>query len=124
MVEGLLKRVISAVSHNKLQKIRLKSDFKKLKKCDHDGSFTKGKFLVMKFLPSDEFSFAISISSAVGVAAVRNKIRRRVSEIVRIFHKEHPLPQYKILFLGRKAAKDANYQNLLDEITRFIENIC
>jgi ribonuclease P protein component len=77
--------------------------------------------LVIRALPNELTSsrYGISVSKRVGNAVVRNRIRRRLREILRIV----PLrPGWDIIFIVRPAATSSNYtgfkQAVEDLLTR------
>ena len=55
--------------------------------------------------------FGITVSSKVGNAVVRNKIRRRLKEILRLYGDEIKVG-FDIIILARVRAKNANYDEL------------
>jgi len=78
----------------------------------YDGGRTwVSTLLVMKALPNGLASsrYGLSVSKQVGMAVVRNRIKRRLREIIRLT----PLkPGWDIVFIARKPAADASYTEL------------
>ncbi len=67
--------------------------------------------LVMKALPNGlELSrYGLSVSHRVGSAVIRNRVKRRLREILRVM----PLrPGWDIIFIARTPAADAKYEEL------------
>lgn len=54
----------------------------------------------------------ISISKKVGKAHVRNRLRRHIKEVYRLYIDPNIKPGYDIVFIGRINAKDADYYSI------------
>ena len=78
--------------------------------------YEKGKswaceLVVMRALPNELTlsRYGISVSKRIGKAVVRNKVKRRLREILRVM----PLkPGWDIVFIARSAAASADYASL------------
>ncbi len=83
------------------------------------GSTWVHNLVVMRALPN-EFSlsrYGFSVSRRVGKAIVRNKVRRRLREILRPI----PLnPGWDIVFVVRPAAATADYATLRESVVRLL----
>ncbi|MCR4893172.1 MAG: ribonuclease P protein component [Eubacteriales bacterium] len=71
------------------------------------------RLLVIYRAPGEEETsrLGITVSGKIGHAVVRNRIRRRIREAVRL-HEERFLPGYDIIFVARKPAAEADYHEL------------
>ena len=77
----------------------------------HNGNYRAGKELVIRVLPNglDISRYGIAVSRHVGKAVIRNKIKRRVREILRRI----PLqPGFDIVVIARASASEAKYSEL------------
>lgn len=75
------------------------------------GSSWAGKLLVIKTLPNglDLSRYGFAVSRRVGKAVVRNRVKRRLREILR----QMPLQSgWDIIFIVRTPAATADYQSL------------
>lgn len=92
--------------------IKSHMDFKKVY---HSGDSLANKFLVLYFLRSGDGEgpnrYGITVSKKVGKAVVRNKVRRRLRELIRI-NEENIATQYEIVFVSRVRAKEATFEEL------------
>lgn len=95
-------------------------EFAKLKR---EGRSFHGKLIVLSVLKSSEESAArigLITSRRVGGAVVRNRVRRRLREIVRAAR-----PQLKsgvwLALIARQAAAQASFQALRDEWTQLAQ---
>ncbi len=95
-------------------------EFAKLK---HDGQSFHGKLMVLSVLASGEemeSRIGLITSRRVGGAVVRNRVRRRLREIVRAAR-----PQLKagvwLALIARQAAARATFQALHDEWTQLAQ---
>lgn len=68
----------------------------------------------------DAAKFGFTLPRAVGKANLRNRIRRRIREIVRLRRNRFPVG-YSIVFNPRRAAYDAPSERLCTEVERLIE---
>lgn len=77
----------------------------------HEGQSWANRFLVLKLisndLPQNRIGFAVG--KRIGVAVARNKVKRRLKEIVRLTQLN---PGWDILFIARKQAPGIQYQEL------------
>ena len=77
----------------------------------HNGNHRTGKELVVRILPNghDISRYGITVSRHVGKAVVRNKIKRRLREILR---KITLKPGFDIVIIARTAAAAADYSEM------------
>ena len=92
------------------------AEFDRVKK---EGRSERGKFLVLGFLRTDGTSIRAGFvtSRAVGQAAVRNRVRRRLRDIVRQ-HQHEVRTGTWIVTIARAPAANATYQELEGEWLR------
>ena len=64
----------------------------------------------------------ITVSTKVGNAVCRNKIRRRLKEIYRL-HESTLKPGQDIVIVARVRSKDASYRTLTHDFTRLCEKL-
>lgn len=90
------------------------SEFQRMKR---EGVTYHGKFMVLsvlKGLPAPEVRVGFITSRRVGGAVVRNRVRRRLREIVRAVRSQIPAGTWLTL-IGRQAAATATFQSLSAE---------
>ncbi|HST31472.1 MAG TPA: ribonuclease P protein component [Chthoniobacterales bacterium] len=91
------------------------AEFDRVKK---HGRVERGKFIVLGFLQADGTIRAGFVTSrAIGRAVVRNRVRRRLREIVRKHQNEIVLGTWAVT-IARAAAASATYQELEGEWLR------
>ncbi len=79
------------------------------------GSRQSCRLLVMRALPNglDQSRYGLSISKRVGGAVVRNKVKRRLREILR----HAPLkPGWDVVFIARPEAASAGFASLREAV--------
>jgi ribonuclease P protein component len=85
-----------------------------------DGSVRRGKLLILGVLElgnSGPFRAGFVVSRRVGSAVVRNRVRRRLREIVR--QHQHDLRRnFWIVLIARREGANASYRALEDEWLR------
>jgi ribonuclease P protein component len=77
--------------------------------------------LVLYFLPNglEKNRVGFSISKKIGKAVVRNKIRRRLKEIIRL---ENNLKEgYDLVFIARKPVVELDYRGLEKNVKRLLK---
>jgi ribonuclease P protein component len=84
------------------------------------GRTTPGKFMVLAALAvqnSPTFRAGFVTSRRLGGAVVRNRVRRRLREIVRA-HQHELRPDFWIVLIAKRDAAGASYRTLEDEWLR------
>jgi ribonuclease P protein component len=77
----------------------------------HNGKYQAGKELVFRILPNglDISRYGIVVSRNVGKAVVRNKVKRRLREILR---KITLRPGFDVVVIARASASEAKYSEM------------
>ena len=77
------------------------------------------RLLVIYRAPGEEeySRIGITVSGKIGHAVVRNRIRRRIREAVRL-SEEKFLPGWDIVFVARKPAAQADYRELEESVMK------
>jgi ribonuclease P protein component len=105
------------VLFQKRRRLTRKSEFDRVKKS---GQVERGRLLFLSVLPvepGDAFRAGFITSRSLGSAVVRNRVRRRLREIVR--KHQHEIAEAKwIVTIARAQAADAGYGQLEDEWLR------
>lgn len=95
----------------KVNRLRAYSSFQKV--YTYKKSFAN-RYLVCYYLPREDSGatrFGFSISKKVGKAHIRNRLKRRLSEITRLHLAAFP-NGYDIIIIVRRPAVDLSYQTL------------
>ena len=99
----------------KSRRLTQPADFERVKK---DGRAERGRFLVLSVLSNtQQFRAGFVTSRAVGGAVARNRVRRRLREIVRK-HQHEIRGQRWIVTIARAAAASATFDQLEAEWLR------
>jgi ribonuclease P protein component len=77
----------------------------------NQGDTRVDRLLVLKYLPNqlDCFRYGISISKRVGKAVIRNRIKRKLREIIRL---KTYAPGWDIVVIVRNPAAESDYRQL------------
>ncbi|WP_117238513.1 ribonuclease P protein component [Thermus sediminis] len=76
-----------------------------------------GRFVGVRWLPAPEVRVGIVVSKKVGKAVVRNKVKRRLREILRRLH----LPKAHLLLVASPEAREATYAELFQDVVRALK---
>jgi ribonuclease P protein component len=107
----------SSCSFPKSRRLTRASEYERVKR---DGSARGGKLLTLGVVPVEDSGLCRAgfvTSRRLGSAAVRNRVRRRLREIVRQ-HQDHLREGFWIVLIARKEAATAGYRALEDEWLR------
>jgi len=81
------------------------------------GRAGRGRFVSVKWLPAPETRVGIVVSKKVGKAVVRNKVKRRLREILRRLH----LPKAHLLLVASPEAREADFAELFQDVVRALK---
>lgn len=96
--------------HKELR-LRKKEDFNKVYRY---GKSMANRQFVVYYIPqqaADSFRLGVSVSKKIGNAVVRNKLRRRMKEIVRL-HADRIKQQTDLVLIARNGVGEMSYQEL------------
>ena len=99
------------------------SEFQKLKR---DGLSFHGKFFVLsvlKDLPAGEVRVGLITSRRVGGAVERNRVRRRLREIVRLSAATSLSAGHDYVLIGRRAALSLPFEQLIEDFKRALRRL-
>jgi ribonuclease P protein component len=101
-------------------KIRLLVNASEFERVRRDGSVCRGKLILLGLLKIEDgnpFRAGFIVSRRVGSAVIRNRVRRRLREIVR--RHQHQLHEnFWLVIIARPEANRASYGALEDEFLR------
>ncbi len=100
-------------------RMRCRRDF--LRVYQH-GSVRFGRYLVMHLLPVSDSptKVGISVSRKVGNAVIRNRIKRRLREIMRLNWQSIP-EQHYLVVSAKVKSRDASYRELETDFNRLLK---
>ena len=108
---------MSSFSFPKTRRLTHRLEYRRVK---NDGITQRGKFLVMNVMPlenSGAWRAGFVTSSRLGGAVVRNRVRRRLREIVRR-HQQELRQGFWFVIVARNQSATASYGALEDEWLR------
>ena len=109
-----------SLSFPKSKRLTLPAEFARVKA---EGETHRGRLLVLSVVKIDDeklFRVGLVTSRRVGAAVVRNRIRRRLREIIRT-HQSALRAGFWFVVIARANAAEAPYRQLLDEWLRLAE---
>lgn len=81
------------------------------------GRAGRGRYVIVRWLPASELRVGIVVSKKVGKAVVRNRVKRRLREILRRLH----LPRAHLLLVATPEAREAGFAELFQDLTRALK---
>jgi len=103
-----------------MRTIRKKGDFQEVLRF---GRTRRYRNFLVTYLEggTGEAAFGFSLSRKLGGSVVRNRMRRRLKEAVRIHEDEFPPGRY--VFTVRRRARESDFRELEEELVRFCGEI-
>ncbi len=104
-----------------LDALKKRSDFLRLRsgKKFHSRFFT----LQAKRSPHTGTRYGLTVTTKVGNAVVRNRIKRRLRQAALEVLPVHGKPEYDYVLIAREAALSADFRSLLDEFARGLDHM-
>lgn len=101
-----------------MQSLKKNKDFNKV--YNHGKSYaTRNLVLYLLAAPeNDDNRYGLSVSKRIGNAVVRNKLKRRLREVIREFEKKYDFKSYDIIFIARNPVVDLNYQQIKRDVKK------
>lgn len=72
-------------------------------------------------IPNQETSFGICVGKKLGIAVQRNKIKRRIREILR-HHISYIKPGYSVVIIARSSSKFSSYSSMSAGLITLFKN--
>ena len=101
----------------KFNSLRLKKDFTHLSK---NGKFIYGNNFSIKFQASNENKVAFSVRKKLGKAPLRNKIKRRIREVIR---KLDIKKNISCMIIVKEQAMKLSFLEIFEEITKTFKKV-
>lgn len=101
-----------------MQSLKKNKDFNKV--YNNGKSYaTRNLVLYLLAVPENKANrYGLSVSKRIGNAVVRNKLKRRLREIIREFEKKYDFKFYNIIFIARNPVVDLSYQQLKKDVKK------
>jgi ribonuclease P protein component len=107
------------VPRNNLKKQKNKSKLQEI--FDKGSKFVSHNFVAL-YIPSKSFSYTVIASKKIGNAVKRNRSKRRLRELTRLYIKPNVSP-IKLILLSRNNTSSSSYSELLKHCNSLINNI-
>ena len=93
---------------------------KQFSSIHREGRSWANRHLVLKALPNglEDSRFGFSTSRRVGNAVIRNRVKRRLREVIRSTHLK---PGWDVLVMGRTAAGTADFHQLREALQNLLQ---
>ncbi|PTV97907.1 ribonuclease P protein component [Halanaerobium saccharolyticum] len=99
---------------------------KEFKKVYENGSSYATRNLVIYCLNYEKGKknrYGLSVSKKIGNAVVRNRLKRRLREIIREFEREKEFKGYDIIFIARKPVVNLDYHRLKKDVKKLYQKM-
>ncbi|MFO7814901.1 MAG: ribonuclease P protein component [Halanaerobiales bacterium] len=99
-----------------MKTLKKKNDFNKV---FNRGKSTASRYFVLYWYPNkNEINrYGFSISKRIGKAVVRNKLKRRLKEIIRKLLEDSSLKGYDVIIIARNPVNNLNFYGIKEDLT-------
>ncbi len=103
-----------------MKTLKTKKDFNNV---FNRGKSTASRYLVLYWYPNKKEinRYGFSISKRIGKAVVRNKLKRRLKEIIRRFLEDSSLKGYDIIIIARNPVNSLDFNGIKNDLTRLFK---
>ena len=103
--------VVGTCSRISMQRERRLTDSKRFSLIHQEGRVWANRLLVVKIIPNglDRSRFGFLVGKRIGNAVVRNKVKRRLRDVIRL---EPVKAGWDIIFIARRGAASSDYHHL------------
>ena len=101
-----------------MESLKKNKEFKKVYENGKSYATRNLVIYVLNYEKGDKNRYGLSVSKKIGNAVVRNKLKRRLREIIREFEKEYDFKSYDIIFIARNPVVDLKYKQIKRDIKR------
>lgn len=106
-----------------MESLKKNKEFKKVYENGKSYATRNLVIYVLNYEKGDKNRFGLSVSKKIGNAVVRNKLKRRLREIIREFEVEKEFIGYDIIFIARKPVVRLDYFQLKNDVKRLYKKI-
>ena len=106
-----------------MESLKKNREFKKV--YDNGKSYATRNLVIycLNYKKGKRNRYGLSVSKKIGNAVVRNKLKRRLREIIRKFEKEKEFKGYDIIFIARKPVIQLDYQSLKRNVKKLYKKM-
>lgn len=106
-----------------MESLKKNKEFKKV--YDNGRSYATRNLVLycLNYEKGKKNRYGLSVSKKIGNAVVRNKLKRRLREIIRNFENEKDFKGYDIIFIARKPVVKLDYQSLKKDVEKLYKKM-
>lgn len=106
-----------------MESLKKNKEFKKVYENGRSYATRNLVIYLLNYKKGKKNRYGLSVSKKIGNAVTRNKLKRRLREIIREYEKKYAFKGYDIIFIARKKVVNLNYHQLKKDVKKLYKKM-